>query len=170
MNWTRLAVVATVALGVVASAFLALRPEDRPAGLPARDSPAPPEVVASPGATPARPPPPSLPTPSPAPPPSARPPDGASTTVRQQAEAEVARIRDRLVAGCAADLRDTRSPLSFRVRLVFDATGREVIRSVTADQRSPQPIANCLTRVAAGTLRVPPPGRTVTVIVPLTIP
>jgi hypothetical protein len=82
----------------------------------------------------------------------------------------VDRVRDQLLAGCRRDLGETRTPLSFRVRLVFDPQGREVIRSVTADQKSPQPIANCLSRVAAGTLRIPPTGRTVTTVVPLSIP
>jgi hypothetical protein len=89
---------------------------------------------------------------------------------REQAELEVNRIRETLLAGCDRELRSAPRPLSFRLRLVFDANGHEIIRSVSAEQKSPQAIANCLSRVAAGTLRIQPTGRTVTTVVPLTIP
>jgi len=170
MNWTRIAVAATVALGVAASAFLALRPEDRPATSPSHASPGPPENGAAPRAVPALPPPPVPGQPSTPPPAQPRRADGPAPAPRQQAELEVNRIRDRLIAGCDRELRAAPRPLSFRIRLVFDANGREIIRSVSADQKSPQPIANCLTRVAAGSLRIEPTGRTVTTVVPLTIP
>ncbi len=170
MNWTRLAVVATVALGVGASAFLALRSDDRPSGHPARESPPATEGGTAPRPVPVRPPPLASGAPSLAPLPPATPPDASPAAPRQQAQLALEGIREELVAGCSRELGDARTPLAFRVRLVFDGTGREVIRSVMAEQKSPQPISNCLARVAAGKLRIAPPGRTVTVIVPLTIP
>lgn len=171
MNWTRIAVVATIALGIGASAFLALRPEDRPASVPGHDAPLPPDGGALPRATAPRAPPPPVPgTPSRTGTDAARRPDGAVPPAREQAELEVGRIRDQLLAGCERELRDARPPLSFRLRLVFDANGHEIIRSVSAEQKSPQAIANCLSRIAAGNLRIQPTGRTVTTVVPLTIP
>ncbi|MGA8890409.1 MAG: hypothetical protein WB493_02490 [Anaeromyxobacteraceae bacterium] len=168
MNWTRVAVASILAVGIAASAFLALRPDEGPPPSAAPDSRMRPEAPPGPGS--ARPAPPVAGTTSPSPPGPARRPDGAATTPQQQAALAVDRVRDQLLAGCRRELGETRTPLSFRVRLVFDAQGREVIRSVTADQKSPQPIANCLARVAAGTLRIPPTGRTVTTVVPLSIP
>jgi hypothetical protein len=170
MNWTRVAVASIVAVGIGASAFLALRSDDRPPAPTPPDSRSRPEGPPAPGPTPVRPAPPAAGAPSPAPPDPAKRPDGADPASRREAESEVARIRDKLLASCEGELRAAQPPLSFRVRLVFDAQGREIIRSVTADQKSPQAIANCLSRVAAGTLRIPPTGKTVTTVVPLSIP
>lgn len=169
MNWTRVAVASIAAVGIAASAFLVLRAEERPSG-PGMPDPRPrPDAGSATSPGPARLAPPMAGTTSPSTEPPRRP-DGVAPTPQQQAKLAVDQARDTWGATCNRDPRVDRRPLSFRVRLVFDAQGREVIRSVIADQKSPQPISNCLARVAAGTLRIAPPGRPVTVIVPLTIP
>ncbi|GMV44597.1 MAG: hypothetical protein AMXMBFR64_63130 [Myxococcales bacterium] len=60
---------------------------------------------------------------------------------------------------------------TYSVQITFDAEGREIARGVSElrDTDSRSDVANCIGRSVL-TLRVPPPGQTVSVVVPLHFP
>jgi hypothetical protein len=92
--------------------------------------------------------------------------------VAEQARVAIEQLRHRLVDGCWDGLPSRGSAPSATVTfdLTFDAHGREVARSIQAEERDDPGIAECLRRLDVPMLEVEPPGTNVGVRLDVTLP
>ncbi len=93
--------------------------------------------------------------------------------VTQQARDGLEALRATLVARCAPEgSRDAGAhPATLVVNLTFDADGREIARGIAENRRAPAGrLGTCLRRLRDTSLSVAPPGVTVGVSVPITLP
>lgn len=93
-------------------------------------------------------------------------------TATKQANAKFDAVREQLVQRCWIDSRAVESggQAGVELQITFDATGTEIARGGSEQRGSVPGVANCMRETEAGSLRIDPPGQTVTVTVKLTLP
>lgn len=97
----------------------------------------------------------------------APPPTATQEEVLRQAQEALAYQRDALVTSCRPGPGEQHR---FVLNVTFDAAGAEVMRGIVEDRSNPSPgIAQCVAQTLKA-LRIPPPGATTLVDVPLRVP
>jgi hypothetical protein len=96
--------------------------------------------------------------------------DGQEVVARAQAEvrSRLEELRARVVAACLPAGGAATAQAVFQV--VFDAAGNEIGRGVSVGRRAPRAFGGCVRELAATKLSIAPPGRTVSVRVPVAYP
>lgn len=90
--------------------------------------------------------------------------------VAEEATAAVASVREEVLATCRPALSELDGTASLTLHLSFDAAGKEVARSASADPPVPPALQTCVLLAAAGTLRVGNAGSPMSVRVRLELP
>jgi hypothetical protein len=144
-------------------------------GLRDRSDPQPPAPAPAPSAAALAPPSPAMPAEAVQPVQPAQPagPAADRSAVAKQAEAALAQHRKSLTDQCLAPslARKPDPPVvKYVFNVTFDAEGKQIARGVSEDREAARPEVTACVSEKLPTLTVPPPGQTVRVEIPLSLP